>query len=120
MYRGSGGDHAQILHKTDVGGVSLNLASEEAVSREVERLHAKFSAQGIEYHGILVSEMLPKGLEMMIGANRDAAFGPLTVSGAGGVFVELLKDVAFNLGPVSIEEAKRSLRHLKYREMMEG
>ena len=91
MYRGSGGDHAQILHKTDVGGVSLNLASEEAVSREVERLHAKFSAQGIEYHGILVSEMLPKGLEMMIGANRDAAFGPLTVSGAGGVFVELLK-----------------------------
>lgn len=98
----------------------MNLESEEAVSREVARLHAKFSAQRIEYHGIMVSEMVPKGLEMMIGANRDAAFGPLTVAGAGGVFVELLKDVAFNMCPVSIEEAKRSLCHLKYREMMEG
>ena len=74
MYRGSGGDHAQILHKTDVGGVSLNLASEEAVRREVERLHAKFSAQGIEYHGILVSEMLPKGREHRGGQAIAAAF----------------------------------------------
>lgn len=110
----------QILHKTDVGGVSLHLNSVEMVEREVERLHAKFSTQDIDYHGIVVSEMLPKGLEMMIGANRDATFGPLTVSGVGGVFVELLKDVAFSMCPVSIEEAKRSLRHLKHHDILNG
>ena len=61
----------------------------------VEELNAKFSKQAIDYHGVMLYKMVPFGTEMMIGANRDATFGPITVSGLGGVMVEVLKDVVF-------------------------
>ena len=57
---------------------------------------------------------------MMIGANRDATFGPITVSGLGGVMVEVLKDVVFNMCPVSVEEAQMSLDNLKTQKMLNG
>lgn len=98
----------------------MNLGDVESVSRAVEWMHEKFSHQSIDYHGIMVSEMVPKGLEMMIGANRDATFGPITVSGLGGVMVEVLKDVVFNMCPVSVEEAQMSLDHLKTQKMLNG
>lgn len=103
-----------------MGGVALNLKDPETVQQTVEALHAKFSKQDVEYHGIMVSEMVPKGLEMMIGANRDATFGPITVSGLGGVMVEVLKDVVFNMCPVSVEEAQMSLDNLKTQKMLNG
>ena len=109
-----------IIHKTDVGGVSLNIKDGETASRVVEAMNAKFSKQAIEYHGIMVSEMVPKGLEMMIGANRDATFGPITVSGLGGVLVEVLKDVVFNMCPVSVEDATLSLKNLKNERLVNG
>ena len=108
------------MHKTDVGGVTLNIQDAETASRVVEAMDAKFSKQAIDYHGIMVSEMVPKGLEMMIGANRDATFGPITVSGLGGVMVEVLKDVVFNMCPVSVEEAQMSLDNLKTQKMLNG
>lgn len=86
----------------------------------VEELNAKFSKQAIDYHGIMVSEMVPKGLEMMIGANRDATFGPITVSGLGGVMVEVLKDVVFNMCPVSQEDALLSLKNMKNEKLVQG
>lgn len=64
--------------------------------------------------------MVPYGTEMMIGANRDATFGPITVSGLGGVMVEILKDVVFNMCPVSVEEARMSLDNLKTQKMLNG
>ena len=103
-----------------MGGVSLNIKDGETACRVVEAMNAKFSKQAIEYHGIMVSEMVPKGLEMMIGANRDATFGPITVSGLGGVMVEILKDVVFNMCPVSVEEAVMSLDRLKTQKMLKG
>ena len=103
-----------------MGGVSLNIKDGETASRVVEAMNAKFSKQAIEYHGIMVSEMVPKGLEMMIGANRDATFGPITVSGLGGVMVEILKDVVFNMCPVSVEDATASLDRLKTQKMLKG
>ena len=100
--------------------MSLNIKDGETASRVVEAMNAKFSKQAIEYHGIMVSEMVPKGLEMMIGANRDATFGPITVSGLGGVLVEVLKDVVFNMCPVGVEEATASLDRLKTQKMLKG
>ena len=108
------------MHKTDVGGVTLNIQDAETASRVVEAMDAKFSKQAIDYHGIMVSEMVPKGLEMMIGANRDATFGPITVSGLGGVMVEILKDVVFNMCPASVEEVELSLKNLKNTRLIEG
>ena len=103
-----------------MGGVTLNLKDPESVQQAVDAMNAKFSKQDVEYHGIMVSEMVPKGLEMMIGANRDATFGPITVSGLGGVMVEVLKDVVFNMCPVSVEEAEFSLRNLKNTRLIDG
>ena len=103
-----------------MGGVSLNIKDGETACRVVEAMNAKFSKQAIEYRGIMVSEMVPKGLEMMIGANRDATFGPITVSGLGGVMVEILKDVVFNMCPVSVEDATLSLKNLKNERLVNG
>ena len=86
----------------------------------VEELNAKFSKQAIDYHGVMLYKMVPFGTEMMIGANRDATFGPITVSGLGGVMVEVLKDVVFNMCPVSVEEAEFSLRNLKNTRLIVG
>ena len=65
--------------------MSLNIKDGETASRVVEAMNAKFSKQAIDYHGVMLYKMVPMGLEMMIGANRDATFGPITVSGLGGV-----------------------------------
>ena len=109
-----------IIHKSDVGGVKLGLTSPEEACAVVEELNAKFSKQAIDYHGVMLYKMVPFGTEMMIGANRDATFGPITVSGLGGVMVEVLKDVVFNMCPVSVEEAQMSLDHLKTQKMLNG
>ena len=103
-----------------MGGVSLNIKDGETACRVVEAMNAKFSKQAIEYHGIMVSEMVPKGLEMMIGANRDATFGPITVSGLGGIMVEVLKDVVFNMCPAPQEEVMLSLKGLKNERLLKG
>ena len=103
-----------------MGGVKLGLTTPEEACAVVNELNAKFSKQGIDYHGVMLYKMVPFGTEMMIGANRDATFGPITVSGLGGVMVEVLKDVVFNMCPVSVEEAQFSLRHLKNTRLVEG
>ena len=103
-----------------MGGVKLGLTTPEEACAVVNELNAKFSKQGIDYHGVMLYKMVPFGTEMMIGANRDATFGPITVSGLGGVMVEVLKDVVFNMCPVSVEEAQMSLDDLKTQKMLNG
>ena len=98
----------------------MNIKDGETACKVVNEMNSKFSKQAIDYHGIMVSEMVPKGLEMMIGANRDATFGPITVSGLGGTMVEILKDVVFNMCPVTIEEATLSMKNLKNTRLVEG
>ena len=110
----------QIIHKSDVGGVKLGFNKPEEAAKIVEELNSKFSKQGIDYHGVMLYKMVPYGTEMMIGANRDATFGPITVSGLGGVMVEILKDVVFNMCPVTIEEATLSMKNLKNTRLVEG
>ena len=68
----------------------------------------------------MLYKMVPFGTEMMIGANRDATFGPITVSGLGGIMVEILKDVVFNMCPSSQEEVMLSLKGLKNERLING
>ena len=103
-----------------MGGVKLGLTTPEEACAVVNELNAKVSKQGSDYHGVMLYKMVPFGTEMMIGANRDATFGPITVSGLGGVLVEVLKDVVFNMCPVSVEEAQMSLDNLKTQKMLNG
>ena len=103
-----------------MGGVKLGLTTPEEALAAVEELNAKFGKQAIDYHGVMLYKMVPYGLEMMIGANRDPTFGPITVSGLGGVMVEILKDVVFNMCPASVEEVRMSLDNLKTQKMLKG
>ena len=103
-----------------MGGVKLGFTTPEEASKIVSEFNAKFGKQAIDYHGVMLYKMVPMGLEMMIGANRDATFGPITVSGLGGVMVEILKDVVFNMCPVSVENATLSLKNLKNERLVNG
>ncbi|MGD9827690.1 MAG: acetate--CoA ligase family protein [Hyphomicrobiaceae bacterium] len=109
-----------ILHKSDVGGVALNLADAAAVTAAVEAMRQKPGIAAARLDGWLVEEMAPKGLEMVVGGFRDPQFGPMVMVGLGGIFVEVLKDVAFRLCPISRRDAEAMLDELKGRAMLDG
>jgi acetyl coenzyme A synthetase (ADP forming)-like protein len=100
-----------IAHKSDVGGVLLNLADAEAVRAGFERVCAAAHAARPEARiaGAHVQRMLPPGQEVIVGVVRDAQFGPLVMFGSGGVEVEGLKDVAFGLAPLTPSEIEHLL-----------
>lgn len=111
-----------VLHKTDLGGVRLNIRSREEAESAYDEIRASVAAAAPAacIHGVLVQPMVKPGLELLVGARRDAQFGPLLVVGLGGVFVELLADVAVAPVPVSNESAAAMLRSLKGAKAFDG
>lgn len=111
-----------IAHKTEAGGVALNLASEA----DVRLAHARIIVSARKYlpdadiRGVLVQPMISPGVEIVVGARVDAALGPLIVVGLGGIFVELLRDSVVELAPVNHEEALRMLGRLKGAALLAG
>jgi acetyl coenzyme A synthetase (ADP forming)-like protein len=101
----------EIPHKSDVGGVLLNLRDEEAVARGFQTIleNARRTRPEAEILGVHVQRMVLRGQEVILGAVQDPQFGPLVMFGSGGVEVEGLKDVAFALAPVTQEEAEHLL-----------
>ncbi len=115
-------ESADILHKSDVGGVKLNLRSEtelRAAYAEVLK-NAAEKAPAAKVNGVLVQPMLPKGVEVIVGVNIDPQFGPMILCGLGGVFVEVFKDVALYPAPLSKGEALEMIRSLKGFKMLSG
>ena len=112
----------QILHKTDIGGVKLGLSS----SREVEvafndiMRNANLFMPGARVFGVEVQKMVPVGKEVIVGMNRDIQFGPLIMFGLGGVYVNVLKDVAFRLAPVSEQAASEMITETKSYALLRG
>ena len=115
-------ESAQIAHKSDVGGVALGLSSSaevrDAFGRIRERVTAKLPAAKIA--GIVVQRMIPEGIEMILGIKHDALFGPVVVCGFGGVLVELLKDVAIGIPPISRQQAHSLLTGLRGWPLLTG
>jgi acyl-CoA synthetase (NDP forming) len=111
-----------ILHKTEVGGVALNLASPEAASTAAEAMleRVRRAAPDARIHGFLLSEMVPAGTELILGTRRDPLFGPLVMAGLGGVTAELFQDVAIRLAPVGPAEALEMLQSLKSFPLLDG
>lgn len=101
-----------ILHKSDVGGVLLNIQSAAALqsgyAQMIEKMHDLIPA--VQIDGVHIQRQIPTGQEVIIGMVRDAQFGPLMMFGSGGVEVEGLKDVAFCLGPLNQAEAEAMMR----------
>jgi acyl-CoA synthetase (NDP forming) len=96
-----------IPHKSDVGGVALDVKDESGVRQAFERMvaQARAARPQAKINGVTVQPMLPPGQEVIVGVVRDDQFGPLVMFGSGGVEVEGLKDVAFALAPLTLREA---------------
>jgi acyl-CoA synthetase (NDP forming) len=111
-----------ILHKTEAGVVWLNLRNALEVRDAGETLfeRARTISPVPRINGLLVQSMMPKGVEVMVGARNDPLFGPLVMVGLGGIFVELLKDLAIAPAPVSIAEARTMLLGLKGAPLLTG
>ncbi|NYT63510.1 acetate--CoA ligase family protein [Alcaligenaceae bacterium] len=103
-----------ILHKSDIGGVALNLADADSVREAYDAIMSRVlrAAPSAHIDGVLVTRMAPKGVETIIGVARDATFGPVVMFGLGGVFVEVLKDVTFRLAPFDEVEALRMINEV--------
>lgn len=99
---------SDISHKSDVGGVMLNLTNPEAVATSYEKImsNTKETCPEAYIQGVYVQQMIPAGQEVILGAIQDAQFGPLVMFGSGGVEVEGLKDVAFALAPLTNQDAE--------------
>jgi acyl-CoA synthetase (NDP forming) len=111
-----------IAHKTDMGGVALNLQDDAAVRQAYERLlaNAQKHAPQARLEGVLVAPMVSGGVELIAGVSRDPVFGPVVMVGLGGIYAEILKDVAVQVAPVSQDEALRMIRSLKLFALLDG
>jgi len=105
----------EITHKTDVGGVKLNLHSDAELKEAFKELHDKFPGQEI-----LVEPMEEKGIEVIIGLINDPTFGLSIMFGLGGIFTEVLKDVTFRVLPIERNEAELMLTELKGKKLLNG
>ena len=111
-----------ILHKSDVGGVMLNIKSLEQAEEAYDKILAKVAqyAPNAKINGILMQKMLKAGTEMIIGLNSDPQFGPMLLVGMGGVFVEVFKDAALYPVPLNHDEALKMLQSLKSFKLLNG
>ncbi len=112
----------QIVHKSELGAVALDLADAFAVRRAYDEMldHVVGRLPGAEVRGVLVRRMIPAGQEVILGMKRDQTFGPVLMFGLGGIHVELLGDVTFGLAPVSRSGAEAMIRRVKAYRLLEG
>lgn len=113
---------ADILHKSEIGGVILNVKDVDAASEAFGTLmdRAKQHAPNAHVDGIMVAPMIDDGVETIMGVVRDPVFGPTVMFGLGGVFVEVLKDVTFRVAPFGIDVAHEMIGEVKGRAMLDG
>jgi acetyl coenzyme A synthetase (ADP forming)-like protein len=109
-----------LVHKSDIGGVILDLGSEDDVRAAVRTLAERAAAAGHELEGVLLQRQIDGGIEAIVGVTTDPSMGPILVAGFGGVQVELLRDVAFRLTPVSDSEAAEMLEGLRAAKLLDG
>lgn len=110
-----------IIHKTDAGGVFLNVRDEREAMHAYDSIMAAVREKepSARIEGVLVSPMV-RGVETIVGAKKDAQFGPVVMFGLGGVFVEVLRDVSFRVVPIYRRDAASMVREIKSRRVLEG
>ncbi len=113
---------ATIVHKTDVGGIAIGLRTENEVKDAFHAMKARIDKAGLsnEMQGVILQSMMQDAQEVIIGMSHDPLFGPLVMVGIGGIQVELIKDVAFALHPLSDVEPERMLKELKGLPLLQG
>jgi len=111
-----------VIHKSDVGGVIINVKDAEDVQKAYEQImdSVKRHEPNAEIVGVLVQEMAPQSTEVIVGATKDPQFGPTLMFGLGGIFVEILKDVTFRIAPVTEDEAREMITAVKAYPLLKG
>lgn len=111
-----------ILHKTEAGGVKLNIGSAEEAVKAFDDIMSSCRAFKPDalIDGVLIQEMVPQGTEIIVGIKNDKQYGPMLLCGLGGVFVEVFKDAVISPCPVSVDEAKDMLSQLKAYKLLRG
>lgn len=111
-----------VVHKSDLGGVALDLADADGVRVAFSAMAARLEAVGraAAFQGVVVQQMVPGGIEVLVGATEDEVFGPLVVFGLGGIHVEVLGDVVFRVAPITDKDAREMLRAIRGRKLLEG
>ena len=105
----------KILHKTDVGGVQLNIQDKEELNKTFHLFRKRFPNESF-----LVDQMVEKGTEIIIGLVQDPTFGLSIMCGIGGIFTELYKDVTFRIVPIDQYDAEQMIEELKGKQLLEG
>ncbi|MEM2006122.1 MAG: acetate--CoA ligase family protein [Sulfolobales archaeon] len=111
-----------IVHKSDVGGVKVNISSESEVRKwfDTITLNVRSKAPTARVVGILIQEMVPQDLEVIVGSTRDPVFGSIVMFGLGGIFVEVLKDVSLRITPITEYDAEEMIREIKAASILQG
>ena len=111
-----------IVHKSDVGGVKLNLANKNEVGEAYDAVVANSlkAVPNAKIVGVAVQHMAPQGTEVIVGMTTDPQFGPVMMFGLGGIMVEVLKDVSFRLVPLTDKDAGQMIKEIKGHPMLEG
>ena len=109
-------------HKTDVGGVRVNIQSEEQLKAEYQDLISKLTEKGLidGLEGVIIQEMVKGNREMVCGIATDPQYGPMMMFGLGGVFIEVMKDVTFRIAPLTDIDAKEMIQSVKAYKLLEG
>ncbi|SKC36053.1 acetate--CoA ligase family protein [Maledivibacter halophilus] len=113
---------SDILHKTEAGCVFTNVKTEDELVEIFDKIlyNAKFYKTDAKIDGILIQEMVPVGLEVIIGMKKDPQFGPVIMVGSGGVYVEVFKDISLRLLPITKLDANKMLAETKLFEIIKG
>jgi len=111
-----------VLHKSDMGGVRVGLENEAMVEEAFFDITSNIQLRQPEARilGVMVQEMVPQGKEVILGITRDMQFGPMIMFGLGGIYVEVLKDVAFRIAPLSVESADAMIRDIRSFPLLRG
>ncbi len=111
-----------IVHKMDVGGVAVNLESEEEVEDAYQAIHSRVKDRkpDANIRGVSVAEMVEGGVEVVIGGMIDPTFGPVVMFGLGGIYVEIFEDVEFRVAPISIDEAHQMMADIDSFPLLTG
>ncbi len=111
-----------VLHKSDMGGVRVKLENDAMVEEAFFDITSNIQRRQPEARilGVMVQEMIPQGKEVILGITRDIQFGPMIMFGLGGIYVEVLKDVAFRIAPLSVESADAMIRDIRSFPLLRG
>jgi acetyltransferase len=111
-----------IIHKSDVGGVRLNIRNAQELEKAFTSMHTEIPQKqpGARLDGVIIQEHLSKGIELLLGSKKDPTFGPVLAFGAGGVFTEILNDVSLRIPPLSRKEIKTMIEETKISKILAG